>query len=98
VEELDVEAFRSWLESRTGEEVGEVVNITACPLAKWLSEIHECSWYVSPSYYGDNEGHELYQLPAWASSFVAGLDSRYGPPWCVTGTQALVVLDEIVPR
>jgi hypothetical protein len=99
VEELDVEAFRSWLEVRREVLVGKAVDVGACPIARWLSEMRGGPWYAGPSgCYLRDDVEEVYAVPEWVSRFITAFDHRYVGCGPVNGTQALEMLNEVAPQ
>ncbi len=98
MEELDVQAFRSWLASHADEGVWMAGSRwELCPLARWLRETRGGPWWVGLESYGPGGTKGgLFSLPEWASRFVDVFDQRYAAEAVVTGGQVLVVLDEVV--
>jgi hypothetical protein len=86
--ELDVAAFRSWLELHCNEPVGTPYNDCFCPLARWLAEREgkECS-VTGYSYSFLHAGEWLgeYDLPEWATAFMVEFDTVFAEGQAVTG-------------
>jgi hypothetical protein len=96
-EELSIEAFRSWLEGRVGDEFPLVSPCSeSCPLARWLRDTRGGPWYVGLAGYGYGEWYA--SLPEWGCRFVDAFDHRYGDDEAVTGAQVLEVLNEVAPH
>ena len=65
--DMDVAAFRAWLQSRPSSEiVGWVAEETACPVARWMSGVYRRDFRVSgSSVFTDDVPFESFVAPLW---------------------------------
>lgn len=96
---LTIEEFRTWLESKAGDEVvGKARHICNCPLSTFLKEKvgNELPYVgVFSTYIPTSEINTLdYDNPLWVTSFISKLDGKFQTA-SVTAKQALEVLETL---
>ena len=97
--EMDLWAFRAWLQSCPAEEtVGWATQETGCPVARWMNGLYHRDFRVAGNWiYVDDVVPLAFCPPLWVLAFMIELDGRYDCyPVSVSAASALQVLDEML--